>query len=384
MTSSIIAADEWFEQGTRILYDPIIKRIVKKETPNTVHVWERVVAPLEVCSQTRWLTLLGSPPDGSYSYSKVDGELNAAPRLYIDFVGQGDSDTPKNYKHTIQDCANQVEAHWRAHKIRRTVLVSPGCSSMVMMELLNRQTERLSLGLPVRTRIEHVLTINGGYFARAHKPHPLNSNPVVFHTVGKAAAKAAQHSNIVLDPIIKGCFPKSYDLSKEEMREIGQAMRRRDGLRYFSGTATRYIEQHKQHEKRWDLVNVYAMTRRQGISFTIVGGKDDMFEAKSFKLAQEKLQGRQDIYFELIDGGFKLATEHPHRIAELIDAVATLPAYDESLYDNCPGSGLSASKRYSMSSNGSATDSTASLSGTSSSVVWDTDFANSEYELPTL
>jgi hypothetical protein len=369
-SSPIVPCEEWFQQGRRVLYDPACKRIVKKETPTSVYIWERVVAPMEPSSQTRWLTLLPTPPDGSYGFSKVDGLLQTAPRLYIEYVGQGDSDKPSNYDHSVMDRANMVEAQWKAHKIRRTVLVCMGCSSLTMMELLNRQTERLSLGLPLRTRIEHVLCINGGYFANAHTPHPLNTSPLIKNTVGRVALKAAQHYNIVLDPIIKSCYGKDYDLSKEELRESAKVIRRHNGTNYLTGSASRYIEEHKKYTQRWDLFNVYYITRRQGVSFTIVGTEQDRFESKSFHQAQEKLSVYPDVYFESLPGGFKLASEDPHRVAELIDAVATSPAYDGRLsseYHN---------KRSSMSS--ASTISTAS----SSSPAWDdSDFAHSEYEL---
>jgi hypothetical protein len=380
-TTLILPAEEWFQQGDRVLYDPARKRIVQEETPTSVHVWERVVAPIEPSSTTRWLTLLPTPPDGSYSYAKVDGLIQTSPRLYVDFVGQGDSDKPNNYAHSTMDRADLVEAQWKAHKIRRTVLVCMGCSSMAMMELLNRQTKRISLGLPLRTRIEHILCINGGYFASAHTPHPLNACPIVRNTVGKATMKAAQHSNIVLDPIVRQCFAKDYDLSKYELREVGNAIRRRNGTNYFTGSATRYIEEHKKYAQRWDLLNVYHMTRRQAVSFTLIGSKKDRFETKSFQMAQARLRGLDDVFLVKLEGGFKVASEEPHRVADLIDASAMAPAFSDSEYAH-----HRQHKRISMSSSQSTAETTlgSSSSSCSASSAWDADFAHMEYELPSL
>lgn len=236
--TAIVPAEVWFQQGRRVLYDPDHRRIVTHKLHSSVHVWERVVTPPEVFTHSRWLTLLPGPPEGSYGFSKVDTHLQIAPRLYVEFVGLGDSDKPKNYAHSIMDRANLVEAQWRAHKIRRTVLVCASSSSMVMMELLNRQRERLALGLPPRTRIEHVLCINGGYYASGHTPTKLNKSPMVNHTIGTLAYKAAQHSDVAFEKLAKSCFSKGYNLSKDEQTELYSVVRRRNGVNYFTSSAS--------------------------------------------------------------------------------------------------------------------------------------------------
>lgn len=369
----IVTAEDWFARGERVPYDPSRKRILKKETPNSVFVWERVVAPFDVCSVSRWLTMLPGVPDGTYTFSKLDDLVQTTPRLYVEFVGLGNSDKPSKYAHSVKERANLVEAQWKAHKVRRTVLVCQSCSSMVMMELLNRQQERLSLGLPVRTRIEHVLCLNGAYFSHTHKQHPLNTCVVLKNTIGKATMKAAQHSDFFLDPILKSFFSNSYEVTKEELQQIATVVRRHKGMNYFTGSASRYVEDHKAHSERWNLENVYRMTRRQGISFMIVGGEEDPYEYKAFSLAREKLAGKQDIYFETIPGGYNLPLEHPRRVAELIDGVAMMPAFNEELVG-----GACSSKRSSMAS-GSDGSTSLSTDPTYLSVSTSSDWADAEF-----
>lgn len=381
--SPFTTAEEWFTTGYRVPFDPTKNRILEKPNSRSVNVWKKVVAPLDVCQSTRWLTLLPGPPDGAYSYSKVDDLLQTAPRLYVEFVGLGDSDKPNHYAHSVMDRANLIEAHWRAHKIRRTVLICQSCSSMVMMELLNRQRERLSLGLPLRTRIEHVLCFNGAFFAHTHKPHPLNSSVLMTQTIGKVACQAAQRSSAVLDSIIRKCFSKEYQVSKQELKEIGAAVRRHKGMNYFTSSASRYMEEHKANANRWDLVQVYNMTRRLGITFKIVGSEQDRFEAKSFALAKELLEGKDGIQFETFSGGYYVCWEHPHRVADLIDGMAMAPAFDPSILAHwgssslCSGSTAShstttsqdiwlATKRSSMGNSSTNSDGTASTSYASS------------------
>jgi hypothetical protein len=66
-----------------------------------------------------------------------------------------------------------------------------------------------------------------------------------------------------------------------------------------------YVKDHKKHANQWGLLlNVYSMTRQQGVSFTIVGGEQDHFESKSFALAKEKLgKTCPDVFFESLPGG---------------------------------------------------------------------------------
>lgn len=240
---------------------------------------------------------------------------------------------------------------------------------MVMMELLNRQRERLALGLPVRTRIEHVLSMNGAYFSHTHKPHALNT-PLMKHTIGKAAFKAAQHSDCALEALIRGCFSSDYKLTKEEVKQFGASIRQQNGTTYFTSSASRYIEEHKENSDRWNIVNVYNMSRKQGVSFTLVGGDQDNFQSKAFILAKEKLSGKSDIYFEILPGGFDLPLEQPHRIADLVDGVAMAPAFDPVLSTGY------VSKRASMASSTESTVSTeaSSFSPTASEGWADADF----------
>ena len=119
----------------------------------------------------RWLTMLPGFPDGSYGWSKVDSLLwddrAKTPRLYVEYVGQGDSDKPnrKEYPYSTMERADLVEAQWAAHGVTKTVVATFDYSSLVLLELLQRQHERATKGIPSMTQIEHVLLINGGLFA---------------------------------------------------------------------------------------------------------------------------------------------------------------------------------------------------------------------------
>ena len=55
-------------------------------------------------------------PDGSFGWAKVSPHLpNAAemPKLFVEYVGMGDSDKPKDYAYSTAERADLVEAIWR-------------------------------------------------------------------------------------------------------------------------------------------------------------------------------------------------------------------------------------------------------------------------------
>src|SRR5882672_12781609 len=105
--SPLVTAAEWFAGGERIPYNPQSAHVLTEEeaaaTPGSLRVFERVAAAKQDADEdTVWLTMLPGFPDGSYGWARVDRMLGDAvgPRLYVEPVGQGDSDKPRDYQHS--------------------------------------------------------------------------------------------------------------------------------------------------------------------------------------------------------------------------------------------------------------------------------------------
>src|SRR2546430_7758531 len=117
-----VTAAEWFAGGQRIGYDPESARVLTEEeaaaTPGTLRVFERVASAGHDADAV-WLTLLPGFPDGSYGWAQVDKMLGdgPGPRLYVEPVGQGDSDKPRDYPYSTVERADLVEALWRYHGV---------------------------------------------------------------------------------------------------------------------------------------------------------------------------------------------------------------------------------------------------------------------------
>ena len=105
-------------------------------------------------------------PDGSFGWAKVWPHLpNAAemPRLFVDYVGMGDSDKPKDYAYSTAERADLVEAIWRSVGVGSTMLVAFDFSSLVVLEILQRRLERAERGkTPDGPAIRGVFIFNGG------------------------------------------------------------------------------------------------------------------------------------------------------------------------------------------------------------------------------
>ncbi len=99
--------------------------------------------------------MLPGYPDGSYGYARVNALLGGRWRRpgshvsIVEYVGQGDSDKPSDYPYSTIERADLVEAQWQAHGVRRTFVVTFDYSSLVLLELLARQLERLARGEPL-------------------------------------------------------------------------------------------------------------------------------------------------------------------------------------------------------------------------------------------
>src|SRR6266567_3136136 len=223
---ALVTAAEWFGGGQRIPYDPESARVLTEEeaaaTPGALRVFERVAAA-EPDADAVWLTLLPGFPDGSYGWAQVDRMLgdDLGPRLYVEPVGQGDSDKPRGYPYSTVERADLVGALWRHHGVRRTVVVTFDYTSLALLELLRRQLE----GTMATPAITAALMINGGLFADAHT-HPWQGTPLLRSPLGALAMRGWQRSPRAFDVGWKRArlYSRSYRPAPAELAELRSAI----------------------------------------------------------------------------------------------------------------------------------------------------------------
>jgi hypothetical protein len=115
------SAQTWFAGGERVGYDPKARAIIATQG-----------APLKIFLRREGdvahaITLLPGFPDGSFGWAKVRPHLlNEAemPKLFVEYVGMGDSDKPKDYAYSTAERADLVEAIWRDLSVQSTTLVA--------------------------------------------------------------------------------------------------------------------------------------------------------------------------------------------------------------------------------------------------------------------
>lgn len=319
--SNDVTTQAWFALGQRVPYDPRNKRMLQPsdtmDSPDIVHVFQRVVTNGAPGEDAVWTTFMPGFPDGSFGWARVDQLLTGdglAPKLFVEYVGQGDSDKPAHYAYSTVERADLVESMWKAQNIRVTFVVAFDYSSLVVLELLSRQLEQLDSGSEPNTKIVNVLIINGGLFADAHS-HPWFTTPLLKTPMGKMGTWMAQRSRFAFNEIVKVLYSKEYNVSSEELGELYEAISRRNGVAFMSNAAG-FVDEHKANAERWDLRRVF-LASHDSVSFHIAGSEGDPFEPKQIVKAKERL-GDHGLDVRLLPGGHLTTSEHPELLAELI------------------------------------------------------------------
>jgi pimeloyl-ACP methyl ester carboxylesterase len=319
--ASLVTAAEWFAGGQRIPYDPESACVVTEEqaaaTVSGLRVFERVVAADQPEDEdTVWLTLLPGFPDGSYGWAGVDRMLGdgLGPRLYVEPVGQGDSDKPRGYRYSTVERADLVEALWRHHGVRRTVVIAFDYTAMALLELLRRQLDR-TVATPAITA---ALMVNGGLFADAHT-HPWWTTQVLRTPLGALWMQAAQRSPRVFDGTIlrarlysRGCWP-----APAELAELRSAITRRDGAAFLHNAAG-FVSEHRRLAQRWDLAAI-ARDLDGTVALYVGGSGEDAYEHKQLQAARARVPQAEILTFP---GGHLTTSEHPDLLAAAILDIA--------------------------------------------------------------
>jgi pimeloyl-ACP methyl ester carboxylesterase len=318
----LVTAAEWFAGGRRIPYDPESARVLTEQeaaaTPEALRVFERVVAA-EQGADPPWLTLLPGFPDGSYGWAQVDRMLgdDLGPRLYVDPVGQGDSDKPRDYAYSTIERADLVEALWRHHGVRRTVVVTFDYTSLALLELLRRQLDRATSGTagPVITA---AFMVNGGLFADAHT-HPWPGTLLLRTPLGALGMRRAQRSPRVFatSMIQARMYSRSYHPTPEELTELWSAVTRRDGAAFLHNAAG-FVKEHRRHAQRWDLAAI-ARELDGTVAFYIGGSDEDPYEHRQIPATRERVPEAEILTFP---GGHLTTSEHGDLLAAAIHDIA--------------------------------------------------------------
>jgi pimeloyl-ACP methyl ester carboxylesterase len=321
---TLVTADEWFAGGQRIPYDPGSARILSEAeaaaTPGALRVFERVAAGGPRDDEDVWLTMLPGFPDGSYGWAQVDRILgdSLGPRLYAEPVGQGDSDKPRDYRYSSGERADLVEALWRHHGVRRTVVVTFDYTSLALLELLRRQLERAGHE-GAGPAITAAFMVNGGLFADAHT-HPWRGTPLLRTPLGALGMKRAQESPRVFAAAMTQAqmYSRGYHPAPDQLAELWSAVTRRDGAAFLHNAAG-FVAEHRRHAQRWDLASI-ARDLDGTVALYVGGSDEDPYEHRQIAAARQRVPQAEVLAFP---GGHLTTSEHPDLLAAAIRAIST-------------------------------------------------------------
>ena len=322
---TLVTAAEWFAGGQRVWYDPESARVQTgtqaAAAPTALRVFERIAGTGHGADEdTVWLTMLPGFPDGSYGWAQVDPMLgdDLVPRLYVEPVGQGDSDKPRDYRYSTIERANLVEALWRHHRVRRTVVVTFDYTSLALLELLRRQLERTASGGTTAPVITAAFMINGGLFTDAHT-HPWQGTPLLRSPLGALAMRGWQRSPRAFPAGWKQArmYSRSYHPTPDELTELWSAITRRDGAAFVHNAAG-FVGEHHRHADRWDLAAI-AQDLHGTVALYVGGSDEDPYEHRQIPATRQRVPQVEVLTFP---GGHLTTSEHPDLLATEIRHIA--------------------------------------------------------------
>src|SRR5246500_4416203 len=312
-THEISSAQAWFAGGERVGYDAKARAIVPAQG-----------APLSVFVRREGdiahaVSFLPGFPDGSFGWAKVLPHLpNAAPmpKLFLDYVGMGDSDKPKDYAYSTAERTDLVEAIWRDLGVQSTTLVAFDFSSLVILEHLRRRIERSKRSeAPGGPYIRGVFIFNGGLFTDGHT-HPWYTTPMLRRLPNRARQRVGRPFAIFKRmPGVRKMGSKDYHVTDAELSELHRALDRHDGLFYLAAAAG-FVADHQAQGDRLDFGPLFQAYRDQ-FPFLVGGSDEDPFEHRQVDLAQERL-GNLGLQIERLPGGHLTTNEQPEALAALI------------------------------------------------------------------
>ena len=307
----ISSAQTWFAGGERISYDPKARAIVAGGD-----------APLRIFLRqegdpAQAVSFLPGYPDGSFGWAKVLPHLPIAsemPKLFLDYVGMGDSDKPKDYVYSTAERTDLVDAIWRQFGVRSTTLVAFDFSSLVVLEHLRRRLELAERGESTGgPDIRGVFIFNGGLFTDGHT-HPWYTTPVL-RRLPNRARRGLGRSFALFKMMVGVMWSKGYQVTDAEVRELHNALDRNDGLLYLAAAAG-FVADHKAQGERLDFSQLFKAYRNQ-FSFLVGGSDEDPFEHRQVDLAQKRL-GQFGLKIVRLPGGHLTTHEQPEALAALI------------------------------------------------------------------
>ena len=298
----------WYDGGDRLAYDPQARAL--RSGDRSLRVFVRREGNV-----ARALTFLSGFPDGSSGWASVLAHLpgaSAMPKLFVDYVGMGDSDKPSDYRFATSERADLVEALWRQLGVESTTLVAFDFSTLVILEHLRRRLERAQRGEPEGGPvIRGVLMFNGGLFTDGHS-HPWWTTPVLRRLGDWMPQKAPFGMFMTMAGVM---WSRGFPGRDKAGRRVYESLRRHGGYDFLRRAAG-FVADHQAEGERLDFGRLF-MAFRDRFPFLVGGSEEDAFEHQQVDLAQKRL-APFGLEIARLAGGHMTTDEQPGALADLI------------------------------------------------------------------
>ena len=245
------------------------------------------------------------------------------PKLFIEYLGMGDSDKPRDYPYSTSERTDLVEAVWRHFGVSSTTIITFDFSSLVALELLARRLERAV----AEPHILGVFAFNGGLFTDGHS-HPWFTTPILRRMPIGVFPRLAEPPFLTFKWIARVMWSKGYRDWEIGARDLYSALIRHNGL-FFLYRAADFAVDHRAQNGRLDFGRIFDRYHGK-IPFLIGGSVEDPFEHRQLTLAEKRL-GHPGVTIVRLPGGHLTTNEQPQALAHLIEGFSNRTASPDSI-----------------------------------------------------
>lgn len=231
MTPDRVPPDAWFADGERV---PLAAGLEAEA--------HRLFTRAD--GEGPWTTFWHGFPTSSWDWAPVHARLpDGRARLYLDHLGFGDSDKPREHEYSLHEQLDLARAAWDHHGVDETLVVVHDYSVSMAQELLARRQEGAWDG----PEVTGVVLLNGGLFYSRQQPRPVQHllrnrwlGPVASRLLGRRLFGRA----------FRNIFSDEHPIPEGELDRHWSVIRRRGGDD-IAHRLIRYLDDREAHEERW-------------------------------------------------------------------------------------------------------------------------------------
>lgn len=191
-----------------------------------------------------WTTFWHGFPTSSWDWAPVHARLpGGRSRLYLDHLGFGDSDKPRDHAYSLHEQLDLALAAWDHHGVDETLLVVHDYSVSMAQELLARRRDGTWDG----PQVAGIVLLNGGLFYSRQEPRPVQ-HLLRNRWAGPAASRLLGRR--LFGRAFRNIFSDEHPIGEEDLDRHWSIIARRGGDD-LAHRLIRYLDDREAHEARW-------------------------------------------------------------------------------------------------------------------------------------